>query len=196
MPDQNELFAKLKAIITDCDNVVGAMYYEYKDLMNTPNNIVYTQANTLKKCLSNTLEFHSFPADPVLQNKMRCFMLSNLICSCANLVPQEVGSVQHFKNRAVVVENLSRFKHRFAGQGVAMEKLESFAFCEVQKIRSEDQIKQIVIDFVTEINKSWDIDHKTPISSAKTKEDVIRLSHYTNFQPLCSYRNRFVKRNK
>lgn len=137
-----------------CDNVVGAMYYEYKDLMNTPNNIIYTQANTLKNCLSNTLELHSFPSDPVLQNKMRCIMLSNLICSCANLVPQEVGSVQHFKNRAVVVENLSRFKHRFAGQGIAMEKLESFAFCEVQKIRSEDQIKQIVIDFVTEINKS------------------------------------------
>ena len=48
---------------------------------------------------------------------------------------------------------------------------------------------------ITEINKSWDIDHKIPISSAKTKEDVIRLSHYINFQPLCSYHNRFVKRN-
>lgn len=49
---------------------------------------------------------------------------------------------------------------------------------------------------ITEINTNWDIDHKIPISSAKTKEDVIRLSHYTNFQPLCSYHNRFIKRNK
>jgi len=48
---------------------------------------------------------------------------------------------------------------------------------------------------ITEINTNWDIDHKIPISSAKTKEDVIKLSHYTNFQPLCSYHNRFIKRN-
>lgn len=30
----------------------------------------------------------------------------------------------------------------------------------------------------------WHIDHKIPISSAKTKEDIIRLNHYTNLQPL------------
>jgi hypothetical protein len=30
----------------------------------------------------------------------------------------------------------------------------------------------------------WHLDHIIPISSAKTEEDVIRLNHYTNFQPL------------
>lgn len=30
----------------------------------------------------------------------------------------------------------------------------------------------------------WHIDHKIPLSSAKTEEDVIRLNHYTNLQPL------------
>ena len=35
----------------------------------------------------------------------------------------------------------------------------------------------------------WHLDHIVPISSAKTKEDVIRLSHYTNFQPLWSEDN-------
>lgn len=49
---------------------------------------------------------------------------------------------------------------------------------------------------ITKINESWDLDHIIPISSAKTKEDVIKLSHYTNFQPLCSYNNRFIKRDK
>lgn len=48
---------------------------------------------------------------------------------------------------------------------------------------------------ITKINESWDLDHKIPISTAKTKEDVLKLSHYTNFQPLCSYYNRFIKRN-
>ncbi len=30
----------------------------------------------------------------------------------------------------------------------------------------------------------WHLDHIIPISSAKTEEDVYRLNHYTNFQPL------------
>lgn len=46
-----------------------------------------------------------------------------------------------------------------------------------------------------EFNYGWDIDHIIPISSAKTEEDVIRLNHYTNLQPLCSYINRVIKRN-
>lgn len=51
-------------------------------------------------------------------------------------------------------------------------------------------------DGLFEPNKSWDIDHIIPISSATQEEDVFRLNHYTNLQPLCSYVNRYVKRNK
>jgi len=45
------------------------------------------------------------------------------------------------------------------------------------------------------LNETWDLDHKIPISSAKTEEDVLKLNHYTNFQPLCSYTNRYIKIN-
>lgn len=41
----------------------------------------------------------------------------------------------------------------------------------------------------------WDIDHITPLSSAKTEDDIIKLNHYTNLQPLCSYVNRVIKKN-
>jgi hypothetical protein len=44
-------------------------------------------------------------------------------------------------------------------------------------------------------NITWDLDHIVPISSAQTEEDVYRLSHYTNLRPLCSFNNRWVKRN-
>lgn len=44
------------------------------------------------------------------------------------------------------------------------------------------------------INTSWDIDHITPLSSAKTEEDILKLNHYTNLKPLCSYINRWVKK--
>ncbi len=42
----------------------------------------------------------------------------------------------------------------------------------------------------------WDIDHIIPISSAKTEEELLKLNHYTNLQPLDSFVNRCIKRNK
>lgn len=44
-----------------------------------------------------------------------------------------------------------------------------------------------------EINYGWDLDHIIPLSSAKNEEEVIKLNHYTNLQPLCSYTNRYIK---
>ena len=47
-----------------------------------------------------------------------------------------------------------------------------------------------------EFNYGWDIDHIIPLSSAKTEEELIILSHYKNFQPLCSKINRYIKKDK
>ena len=46
-----------------------------------------------------------------------------------------------------------------------------------------------------EINYGWDIDHIIPISFAKSEEDMLKLNHYTNLQPLCSKNNRDIKKN-
>ena len=47
-----------------------------------------------------------------------------------------------------------------------------------------------------ELNYGWDIDHIIPSSSATTKEELIKLNHYTNLQPLCSKVNRDIKKDK
>lgn len=46
-----------------------------------------------------------------------------------------------------------------------------------------------------ELNHGWDIDHIIPLSSVKNESDLLKLNHFTNLQPLCSYKNRVVKRD-
>jgi membrane-associated HD superfamily phosphohydrolase len=46
-----------------------------------------------------------------------------------------------------------------------------------------------------EVNFGWDIDHIIPLASAKTEDELLKLNHFSNLQPLCSRINRDVKRD-
>jgi hypothetical protein len=46
-----------------------------------------------------------------------------------------------------------------------------------------------------ELDYGWDVDHIIPLDSAKNEEDILRLNHFTNLQPLCSKINRDIKKN-
>jgi hypothetical protein len=45
-------------------------------------------------------------------------------------------------------------------------------------------------------NYGWDLDHIIPLCVAKNIEELLKLNHHTNFQPLCSKINRNIKRGK
>ena len=47
-----------------------------------------------------------------------------------------------------------------------------------------------------ELNYGWYIDHIIPLDTAETEDDIIKLNHFTNLQPLCSYTNRHIKMYK
>lgn len=68
--------------------------------------------------------------------------------------------------------------------------------CDIQFFKN--YIEEMFIDGMSWENygKVWDIDHKIPLASATTEEEVLRLNHYTNLQPLDSYINRNVKRDR
>jgi hypothetical protein len=46
-----------------------------------------------------------------------------------------------------------------------------------------------------EPNYGWDIDHIIPLSIGNTMDEIIKLNHYTNLSPLCSFINRDVKKD-
>lgn len=45
------------------------------------------------------------------------------------------------------------------------------------------------------LNYGWDIDHVIPLSNTTTEEELLKLNHFSNLQPLCSKINRDIKRN-
>lgn len=47
-----------------------------------------------------------------------------------------------------------------------------------------------------QLDFGWDLDHIIPLQTAKNEEDIIRLNHYTNFQPLCSKLNRDILKGR
>ena len=46
-----------------------------------------------------------------------------------------------------------------------------------------------------DLNHGWDIDHITPISSGISEDEILKLNHYSNLQPLCSKTNRYIKKD-
>jgi hypothetical protein len=77
---------------------------------------------------------------------------------------------------------------------IKSEKTESILGCSFEEFKSyiESQFRE---GMSWENHGKWHLDHKTPISWAKSEEMVLELNHYTNFQPLWAKDN-LVKGNK
>lgn len=63
------------------------------------------------------------------------------------------------------------------------KKTETMLGCTIPELR-EHLAKQFKDGMTFENHGQWHIDHRIPLASAKTQEEVEKLCHYTNLQPL------------
>lgn len=99
--------------------------------------------------------------------------------------------------RSSILQGLKRHKHN------KKSKSADILGCSFEELKSHLESKlEIWMNWENygkyngEFNYGWDIDHIIPVSSAKTEEELLKLFHFTNLQPLCSKINRFIKKNK
>lgn len=79
------------------------------------------------------------------------------------------------------------FKRACKGTYKKSDKTENILGCTIQEFI--EHLQSLFTEGMTLENhgnceECWHIDHKIPISSAKTEEEIIKLNHYTNLQPL------------
>ena len=56
--------------------------------------------------------------------------------------------------------------------------------------KNDDEVKMVKKSMICK--KCYD---RVPLSLAKSEEELIKLNHYTNLQPLCSKINRDIKKD-
>jgi hypothetical protein len=92
--------------------------------------------------------------------------------------------------RSLISSSFKRGKNEFGKNA----KTEQILGCTIEEFRSYIENK-FVKDMCFNNYGKWHLDHIIPISIANTEEEIIRLNHYTNFQPLWAEDN-FKKGNK
>jgi hypothetical protein len=62
-----------------------------------------------------------------------------------------------------------------------------------KEVNNFKKITEFCEEYVADIID--DCKSRSIITSATSEDDVIKLNHYTNLQPLCSYTNRYIKKD-
>jgi hypothetical protein len=88
-----------------------------------------------------------------------------------------------FKLKCNIRRNISMSFRKANNQFRKNAKTEIILGCTIEEFIKYIQSK-FTKGMTLENNGKWHFDHIIPLATAKTEEDVIRLNHYTNFEPL------------
>lgn len=164
------------------------------------NNLLYEK--TCKKCKA-LKDINSFPKNP--KNK------DGLMSYCKNCNSQRVDNWRknnleaerkyrrkYYKDRktqdplfklTITIRSLILCSYKRSCKGVYKKatKTENILGCSI--LQFIEHLQSLFTDGMTLENhgnceECWHIDHKIPLATAKTEEEIIKLNHYTNLQPL------------
>ncbi len=85
--------------------------------------------------------------------------------------------IRNSLNRSIKNKRINKNNKSFQYIGCSLEKL---------KYHIESQFLE---GMTWDNHGDWHIDHISPLASAKTEEDIFKLNHYTNLQPLWEKEN-------
>jgi len=85
----------------------------------------------------------------------------------------------------VIINNVRCRIYKYLNKNNITKKNKTFDLVGCQPFELKQYLEKKFIDEMSWENKGkWHIDHIIPLSSAKTEEELYKLCHYTNLQPL------------
>lgn len=159
-------------------------YEENKEKIDSYVKDYWTLDENKNRRKINYKKWKSVNIDHIKEYKKSYYKNVTMTCPSKRLKCSIRSSVKRLiKNKSKSTENIV---------GCSYEHLIKHIESKFESWMSWDNYGKYNGDF----NYGWDIDHIIPISYAKNDEDLIRLNHYTNLQPLCSKINRDIKNNR
>ena len=161
-------------------------YYENNKEIIAEKNKNYYEENkeAIKNYYEENKDIINQRKNEYTKNRRKTDYLFNLKCSVRNMIW-----------RAMQVKNIKKSKKSEELLGISFEDFKNYLENKFEDWMNWDNYGDPV-DGLFEPNKTWDIDHIIPLSSATSEEELLKLCYFENLQPLCSCQNRFIKRGK
>jgi hypothetical protein len=95
----------------------------------------------------------------------------------------------------VLINNIRSRLYKYLTKLDITKKNKTFDIVGCNPLQLKEHLEKQFVDGMTWENKGdWHIDHIIPLSSAKTEDELYKLCHYTNLQPLWAIDN--IKKGK
>jgi hypothetical protein len=181
----SKLKSGLSNVCFDCRRIESKNFYtknKEKELERHRKKSKNFRLNNREKALNKLYDWKSKNKDHINEYAKKYYH---------NRKKQDSLFILTRRARAVVI---SSFKRACNGRYIKGNKTEDILGCSFFEFMNF--IENLFKEGMSFNNYGeWELDHKIPISSAKNEEEIIKLNHYSNFQPLWKLENR-LKSNK